>query len=227
MATGDTLVMAAVIPALNEAASIGAVVRAVKPFAMPIVVDDGSNDQTAALARAEGAEVVSHPQRRGYDAALESGMQRASDLGYRFAVTMDADGQHRADVLPRFREGLEKGAKLVVGVRDRHQRFAESMFAVVGGLLWGVRDPLCGMKGYDLATFRAAGRFDSYGSIGTELTIRICRSGMAVTQVDVPTSNRVGAARFGAGLKPNLRILRAMLLGLLRARPIATRGVAR
>ena len=67
---------AAVIPAFNECVSIQAVVSAVSPFACPIVVDDGSDDGTAELAAAAGADVVSQPRNLGYDKALESKRKR-------------------------------------------------------------------------------------------------------------------------------------------------------
>lgn len=214
--------VAVVIPALNESHSIAHVVRAIRPYAYTIVVDDGSVDDTSELARREGAQVMRHPRRRGYDQALETGMRQAAHLNFAFVITMDADGQHRAELIPLFVAELVRGASVVVGVRDKHQRLAEKGFSIVSRMLWGVRDPLCGMKGYGVDVFREAGCFDSYGSIGTELTIRACRSGLPIAQVPVSTQDRVGDARFGAGLKPNLRILRALLLGLLRARPLAS-----
>ena len=217
--------LVAVIPALNEAATIGEVVRVVRQHAEAVVVDDGSTDDTAALARSAGAHVVSHPSRRGYDAALEWGMRWAAGQGYDYGVTLDAAGQHRGELIAEFRRALENGAQVVAGRRDRLQRVGEAIFAGVARALWGIDDPLCGMKGYDLALYRAAGAFDSYGSIGTELLLRAARSGVSIVQVDVPTRERSGTPRFGAGLRPNVRLLRSLLLGLLRARAIP--GVAR
>jgi glycosyltransferase involved in cell wall biosynthesis len=215
-----TLHIAAVLPALNESASIEAVVRAIAPFADAIVVDDGSTDGTGNLARSAGAEVVTHARNRGYDHALESGLMRAVELGYDAAITLDADGQHDPTLLLRFIEAIQGGAELVVGMRDRHQRWSESLFAVVGSLVWHLRDPLCGMKGYRAEFLRRAGPLLTYESIGTELALRAARSGCRITQVPVPTRRRVGASRFGGGLKANLRIARALARGLLDKRRI-------
>ena len=85
---------AVVIPAFNECNNIETVVRQVSKVAMAIVVDDGSADDTAGLARSAGAYVVCHQYNRGYDCALESGLITARALGCNFAMTMDADGQH-------------------------------------------------------------------------------------------------------------------------------------
>ena len=211
-------VFAAVIPAYNEANSIDAVVEAAKQYALIIVVDDGSYDETAHLAGQAGAIVVSHSHNRGYDAALQTGLFKAIELGCTFAITMDADGQHNPVVLEPFKAALLKGADLVVGVRDRHQRFSESLFAVIGKLLWSLEDPLCGVKGYRLSHLKRLGHFDCYTSIGTEFAIRCARSHLRIDTVPVLTKDRCGISRFGGGLKANFRILRALLLGLITAK---------
>jgi glycosyltransferase involved in cell wall biosynthesis len=211
-------VFAAVIPAYNEARSIAAIVEVVKQYALPIVVDDGSSDETARLAKRAGATVVSHALNQGYDAALQRGLFKAIELGCTFAITMDADGQHSPADLESFKAALQQGADLVVGVRDRHQRFAESIFALTGKLLWSIADPLCGMKGYRLTHLKRLGHFDSYKSIGTEYALRCARSHLRIHSVPVATQKRVGASRFGGGLKPNFRILRAMVIGSFKAK---------
>src|SRR5271166_5984567 len=86
--------IAIIVPALNEAATIGPVLARVKQYGSPIVVDDGSGDETAQLARAAGAAVVTHAVNQGYDAALNSGFAYAARMGCAYAITIDADGQH-------------------------------------------------------------------------------------------------------------------------------------
>lgn len=212
--------VAAVLPALNEAASIEKVVRAIAPYAQAIVVDDGSTDGTGDLARAAGAIVVRHERNRGYDQALQSGLLHAVEQNFECAITLDADGQHDPGLLQRFIDAISSGADIVIGARDRHQRWSESLFAVVGHALWGIDDPLCGMKAYRCTLLRKAIWFDSYGSIGTELTLRAVRSGIAFAQVPVQTRPRQGRSRFGSGLRANWRIFRAMMIGVVRARAI-------
>lgn len=203
-----------VIPALNEARTIGPVVEHAARFGTPIVVDDGSVDATGAIARDAGAEVVRHDVNRGYDGAIGSGFQRASELGCEVVLTLDADGQHDPGLIRGFLDELERGAELVLGVRDRRQRFAEHLFALVTWLRWGIRDPLCGMKGYRIELFRALGHFDSYQSIGTELMIFGARRRCRMVQVPVPTRARADRPRFGRALSANQRILRALVRGM-------------
>lgn len=207
--------VAAVIPALNEARSIGAVVEGLRSQATVIVVDDGSTDRTAEIARAAGAVVIQHPHNRGYDAALSSGLLHAVEHGFRFAVTLDADGQHNPRLIGAFADALERGADLVVGVRERQQRFSEVVFAWLGSRVWGIRDPLCGMKGYRLASFVNAGRFDRYRSVGTAFALQAARSRFEIVQIPLKTSPRIGKPRFGSALRANFAILRALVLGLV------------
>lgn len=211
--------LVAVLPALNESRSISQVVASVRKFADVIVVDDGSTDNTGELASVAGAHVVTHSCNRGYDNALESGLLWAAARGYRYAVTFDADGQHNAATILLFARELETGGDVVLGVRDRTQRWGERLFSLIGRALWDIRDPLCGMKGYRLDLLRGVGRINTYSSVGTEFCIRAARSGYVIRQVCVSTSQRLGRSRFGVGFRANLRILRAIWLGLLFARP--------
>lgn len=210
--------IAAVIPALNEANTISQVILNVRVFATPIVVDDGSTDNTGSIAREAGAVVVTHEQNLGYDAALQTGLFRAIQMGFEFAVTLDADGQHNPGLLVQFKDQLLNGADVVVGVRDRFQRFSEVIFSWFGKQVWKISDPLCGMKAYRLAHLEKLGYFDSYKSIGTEYSIRCANAGLKIVNIPVTTAGRVGKSRFGSGLKPNYRILRALVFGLINTK---------
>ena len=206
----DRSLLAVVIPAYNEGATITAIVQAVIKYGIPIVVDDGSSDQTMQIAQSAGAEVVIHNINLGYDAALNSGFVCAHNLGCNFALTMDADGQHNPNLIPAFINALDLGADAVIGVRDRKQRLAEYIFAIVSNLLWGVHDPLCGMKAYRRELHSLLGHFDAYGSVGTEMTIYAARQQKTIVQIPVVTRDRKDAPRFGRILGSNLKILRAL-----------------
>ena len=109
---------AVVVPCLNEAATIGALVKEVQRYQPKIiVVDDGSTDATTARAAEAGAEVIRSPRTSGKGAALKSGWQRARESGFKWVLTMDGDGQHAPADIPRFLECAQKGAALVVGNR--------------------------------------------------------------------------------------------------------------
>ncbi len=122
---GSSIRLAVVIPALDEAANVGAVVAAV-PRRIPhvrdvrvVVVDDGSSDGTALVAQAAGADrVVRHRRSRGLVGAFRSGVDAALALGADIVVHLDGDGQHDPSYIPRVVAPLLLGeADVVVGVR--------------------------------------------------------------------------------------------------------------
>ncbi len=201
-----------IVPALNEAATIGAVVARIGEYGLPIVVDDGSHDATASLARAAGADVVTHAGTRGYDGALNSGFARAAQLGCVYLITIDADGQHDPEQLREMIGHLDAGYQLVLGVRDRFQRLSERLFAYCSSRLWSVSDPLCGMKGYTIELYRRAGRFDTLRSIGSELAVRSKLYGARTIEMPIRTRDRIDAPRFGRRFTANYKILRAMMM---------------
>lgn len=109
----------AIIPCLNEAASIGPLIQQVHSH-LPnvIVVDDGSTDETAALATRAGARVLRHATPQGKGAALVDGWEQARSAGFAWALTLDGDGQHAAGDIPTLLACAEQtGAFLVVGNR--------------------------------------------------------------------------------------------------------------
>lgn len=210
--------VALVVPAFNESDTIANVVAKISIYGVPIVVNDCSTDNTAQLALAAGAIVISHAVNIGYDAALATGLAKAMGEDFDYAITFDGDGQHEPSRIESVLNELIYGADLVVGIRDRCQRFSESLFAWFTRILWGISDPLCGMKGYRLSKLKGVRSLCSYRSIGTELTIRGVRSGWKVGQVPVTMIARKGQSRFGSGFYANWLIFRAMLHGLIFAR---------
>lgn len=202
---------AILIPAYREAATIGPVVRAAREHADVIVVDDASPDETAARAAEAGAIVIRNECNLGYDGTLNRAFETALEQGYDFAITMDADGEHDPSLIAGFKSLLtEERVPLVLGVRPRKQRFAEMVMGAYVRIRFGVRDILCGMKGYDLKLANENGGFDHTNSIGTELAINSIRRGAAFRQLGVSGTRRQDAPRFDRRLRANLRILAAL-----------------
>jgi len=109
----------ALIPAHDEGPRIAAVVRGAAGHLPVLVIDDGSTDDTAALAEAAGAEVRGQHPNQGKGAALRAGFAVAISRGVLAVVTLDGDGQHDPAELPRFLEAeREHPVELIVGKRD-------------------------------------------------------------------------------------------------------------
>lgn len=110
-----------IIPAYNEEHSIryviGRIIRLYPDYAV-LVVNDGSKDRTADVARSAGADVVSLPQNLGIGGAMQTGYRYAAAQGFDIAVQIDADGQHRPEELDKILGPIRRNeADLVVGSR--------------------------------------------------------------------------------------------------------------
>jgi len=200
-----------IIPAFNESPTISGIVDAVSKYGIPIVVDDGSEDNTAELSIKSGAVVTSHKRNLGYDEALNSGFKKAFDMKVDIIITIDADGQHNPLLVRKFIDAIDFGSDVVLGIRSYRQRLAEDLFASYTKFRFGINDPLCGMKAYRTSVYKSQGYFDSFGSIGTELVIHAARKGLNITQIEFEVNDRNGKSKFGQALSGNYKILRAMM----------------
>jgi glycosyltransferase involved in cell wall biosynthesis len=148
----------AVIPCFDHAATIAAVAQSAKFFCPVIVVDDGS---TQPLPDLPGCTVIGLGGNFGKGAALRAGFQRAVELGFTHAITMDADGQHFAEDLPKFLAAASAQPEaLIVGVRDlaaagcpKHRQRSNAVSTFWFRVETGVRlpDTQCGFRCYPLA----------------------------------------------------------------------------
>ncbi len=110
----------ALVPVYNHHKTVAAVVNELIAIGAPvIVVDDGSTDQSGEAARSTTADVLTHEKNSGKAQALITGFQHAYDKGYHHVVTVDADGQHPIDEIPKLLDAsLDCSAAIIVGSRD-------------------------------------------------------------------------------------------------------------
>ncbi len=149
------------IPCYNHSATVGAVAQAAVAHAPVIVVDDGS---TEPLPELPGCDVVRLKPNGGKATALKAGFQRAAELGFTHVITMDADGQHFAEDLPKFLAEIPRQPDAyLVGVRDlvaagcpKHRQRSNRISSFWFRIETGVRlpDTQCGFRSYPLALVR-------------------------------------------------------------------------
>ena len=203
----NTAQTSVVIPAFNEAASIGAVVRdlaAAARWLEILVVDDGSSDQTGANAAAAGARVIRHPYNKGNGAAVKSGIRQATGV---FILIADADGQHRPADATRLVSRLD-AYDLVVGARSG-QTQASLARRIGNGLLNGIASYLTQQNIPDLTSgFRAARReyllefihlLPNGFSTPTTTTLAFMRAGYSVRFEPVEAAQRSGVSKIHLG----------------------------
>ena len=116
MKTDDII---ALIPAYNAAPFVGEVIRSASAHIPVMVVNDGSKDDTLAIAQGTDARVIDQQPNQGKGAALQRGFREAIALGVQAVITLDADGQHDPGEIPLFVERYRQtSADLIIGERD-------------------------------------------------------------------------------------------------------------
>lgn len=191
--------LAVVVPAFQEAATIAALVArvlAALPGVVPLVVDDGSTDGTGAIAAAAGAHLLTAPANEGKGAALRRGMRAALDRGAVFVVTLDGDGQHRPEDLPRL-VALARADRIVIGsrrnaagqpaARRRANRVADFWISWAAG--HHVADSQSGLRIYPRAALLALDRYEHRArrfSFESEILIDAARAGITTIAADIP-----------------------------------------
>lgn len=230
-----------IVPAWNEAQNVGATIREIRKAGDSydvLVIDDGSVDHTAAVAREAGATVVTLPFNLGVGGAMRTGFTYAQREGYHQAIQVDADGQHNPADIARVVAGLES-ADISIGAR-----FAEvGDYSVRGPRKWamlflaGAVSRVAKTRLTDVTSgFRAANRraIDQYVDyypaeyLGDTIDslVAACHAGLTVTQVPVamrprahgnPSQGPIGASKY------LLRSVFALGLAMIRGAVVAAR----
>ena len=188
--------VAALIPAYQAAAHLGEVLLRLRALEAPpdvLVVDDGSRDATALVARQFGAKVHAFAGNRGKGHALLQGFRELAD--YDAVVTLDADRQHPPECFPEFVRAGEAGADLVLGTRTRSaamplsRRFANRFSSGWTALLAGQRvtDSQCGFRLYGRALLERTPCTPGRYEVETEMIVRAARLGFRIAEVAIPT----------------------------------------
>ena len=190
-----------VIPAKNEASAIGAAVAGAGeacPDAEIIVVDDGSDDDTAAVAQEAGAKVVRHPESLGNGAAVKAGARAATGDVIAF---MDGDGQHSAAEFAPLLKKLDEGYDMVIGARDSGSHanvgrlYANGIYNVVASWLTGRRIPdlTSGFRVVRASLFKQFLYLLPNGfSYPTTITMAFLRAGYPISFETIPVDKRIG-----------------------------------
>jgi glycosyltransferase involved in cell wall biosynthesis len=196
---------AAVIPCFNEAAHIGTVVAGVRRhLSRVLVVDDGSTDATAEMARGAGAEVLRRSVNGGKGAALRAGWQQACERGFGWVLMLDGDGQHPADEIPRFFDGAADGARLVVGnrmghceampwVRRKVNRWMSKQISSLAGI--AMPDSQCGFRLAHLETLLQMPLATRHFEIESEMLVAFAAAGQRIEFVPVRAVYKTGASK--------------------------------
>jgi len=190
-----------VMPAKNEAEAIGDVVASArKAFADAeiLVVDDGSDDDTGAIAEAAGARVLQHPVSLGNGAAIKTGARAARGELIAF---MDADGQHSPEDIGKLIARIDDGFDMAIGARDSGSHANVSRW-FANGFYNNVASAMSGQKILDLTSGLRVARAELFKrflyllpngfSYPTTITMAFLRSGFPIDFVPIQAAKRIG-----------------------------------
>lgn len=211
------------IPAFNEAPHIADVVKRVREHVEDVVViDDGSADGTAGVARAAGATCLQLPRNCGKASALRAGIAFARDHDFDRVITLDGDGQHLPEDIPVIlRIARETGADLVIGARcfDRALMPVSRYFSnIIGSRLASalvgceIRDSQSGFRLFQLDKLDAAKLRSRCYELEMEILIKMARSGCTIAHAPIRSVYDDGQAR--SKMKPVRDTVRVCLWSL-------------
>ena len=216
-----------VIPVLDEARTVGRVVEAARAYGPVLVVDDGSQDGSGAVATAAGAEVLRHPRSLGKAQALFTGVAAARRRGIRRVVTLDGDGQHDPAVIPALLAAAEAAERTVVvgnrldgrGELPAMRRNAIRTASFFAGWACGrpVSDSQSGFRVYPLALFDEVRTRHGGFVFETEILLAAAARGWRIEEVGVPALPRTVARSHFRPIRDGIAI-GAFLAGRVLAR---------
>jgi glycosyltransferase involved in cell wall biosynthesis len=235
----------AIVPALNEVGAVGRTVHEIRRAAPEfdvLVVDDGSTDETAAVAGQAGATVVRLPFNLGIGGAVQAGYMYAQEHGYRVAVQVDGDGQHDPRYIPDLLARLEQDPSLnmVTGSRFLEQvdggyrsspirRAGIRLFASVVSFVsrQRVTDPTSGFRMTDRRGIELFARDYPHDYPEVEAILLMHAHRLRSTEIPVAMRPRTTGSSAISTIQAGyymIKVLLALFVGVFRAKPNATPG---
>jgi glycosyltransferase involved in cell wall biosynthesis len=229
------------VPAYNEAATISRVLSSLREFAPDfdvLVVDDGSTDDTAQIARSAGARVVRAPFNLGIGGAVQTGFVFARESGYELMVQVDGDGQHDPAELHKLLSAMVPGVDMVCGSRflkkgtylaPVSRRAGIHIFAWLLSRFVGqaVTDPTSGFRLYNRRAIRLFADDYPHDYPEVEAVLMLHHHRLSMREVPVRMYQRGGgisSISSGKSAYYMIKVLLALFVGLARRRPVIEPG---
>ena len=214
-----------IIPAYNESANIETVVgrlNSICPDYNYVVVNDGSTDSTAEICRRCGFNLLDLPVNLGLAGGFQAGLRYAARYGYRYAIQIDGDGQHRPEYIRSMKEKMDEGYDIVIGSRFVGEKKPFTMrmigsrmieFAIRLTTGKKIQDPTSGMRMFSRRMIEMFAEGLNFGPEPDTVSYLI-RKGAKVAEVPVKMDERMGGVSYLTPLKSASYMIK-MLVSIL------------
>lgn len=182
----------AAIPAYNEEHYIGSIVLKTRQYVDEVVVvDDGSTDQTAKVARLAGATVIQHERNKGYGATIQTLLNEAKKKKPDILVLLDGDYQHNPDEIPRLVQPISEGYDLIIGSREqqkdnipRYRRIGQKVIFYFSGILSGKKltDSESGFRAFSKRAIATLELKENGMAVSAETIANAAEKGLKITE---------------------------------------------
>ncbi len=206
----------AVIPAYNEERTVSGVVKKTKKYVdEAVVIDDCSSDRTGELAKKSGATVIRHKENRGLGASLRTGFEYALKKKADITITLDADGQHDPDEIPKFIEKVNRGYGFALGRRDLtkypfRKKFGNFFLNAATNFVSGtnLKDTESGFRAFAYSALKKLYLKAERYEIAVEIIFEIGRNNIKAANVDIKIPVYVKGVGVYDGMKNFIYLLR-------------------
>ena len=186
------------LPAYNEEWKIGKIISGLQELNYSIIVcNDGSSDQTGAIAEEMGAIVVNHQKNMGYGAAIKSIFLKAKEINSDFLITFDADGQHNiSDISDILKPLISMDADIVIGSRflgegedkiPKYRKFGIKAINKISSLSQdlNVKDTQSGFRGYSKKALEVINPIENGMGISTEILMKASKKDLKMVEIPI------------------------------------------
>jgi glycosyltransferase involved in cell wall biosynthesis len=227
------------IPAYNESSKIGNIVNRARAYASEVIVcDDGSTDDTAREAQAAGATVIRHSINKGYGSTIKTLFQTAKEKNAHVMVTLDADGQHNPDQIPKIVEPiLEEGFDIVIGSRflnthDKQKVPSYRSFGIKTLTLLtkaashrNITDAQSGFRAYSRAALSQIRPYEGGMAVSAEILLRASKYNLSVKEVPATVTYDIGATSTMNPISQGATVLRSIIQFVSLRHPLLFYGL--
>ena len=206
--------IAVLIPAKNEQKNIKKVILSFRKFGKVFVVDDNSNDNTRIISKKFAYKVIKSNQNLGYDGAIRYGISNIikNNNKFDYLLTIDADGEHSNRNVNQFIKKMSK-YDVVVGSRNKLNRFSEYLVDFISKIIYSVNDPLSGMKCYNYRVLKQKfhkiknDKFDFTGMFFLQIFDK-----KKISNIKIKVNAQNKSSSFGNGIYSNYKIIKSFLI---------------